>query len=127
MCNVKKEVLSITLLFCFLFSIFTNSVYAVGDIESAVFDSSDQMLATPEQLVLSSEDVPEVINFSDAQEKGHILRLREKNLMTNSIGLTNLIFRKTHGLPTLPMLLCLYTKMKTNIFNNPREKEDILK
>lgn len=53
MCNVKKEVLSITLLFCFLFSIFTNSVYAVGDIESAVFDSSDQMLPTPEQLVLS--------------------------------------------------------------------------
>ncbi len=78
MCNAKKEVLSITLLFCFLVSIFTNSVYAVGDIESAVFDSSDQMLPTPEQLVLSSEDVPKVINFSDAQEKGHILRLREK-------------------------------------------------
>ena len=89
MCNVKKEVLSITLLFCFIFSIFTNSVYAVGDIESAVFDSSDQMLATPEQLVLSSEDVPEVINFSDAQEKGHILRLREKEPDDNTVIFLN--------------------------------------
>ena len=127
MCNVKKEVLSITLLFCFLVSIFTNSVYAVGDSESAVFDSSDQMLHTPEQLVLSSEDVPEVINFSDAQEKGHILRLREKEPDDKFDRAYELNIRKTHGLPTLPMLLCLYTKMKANIFNNPREKEDILK
>ena len=77
---MKKKLNALLLTFCIVFSVVAAvlPVYAVeadGGID--VVGAAESVLKA-EKLVLSEDDVPEVISFQSAQEKGHILRLRDK-------------------------------------------------
>lgn len=76
----RKKLTSIYLILCFLITLFTNSlyVYAAESNESVIWDNAEELPVTSEKLVLSSDDVPEAIGFAQAQEKGHVMRMREK-------------------------------------------------
>ena len=77
---MKKKLNALLLTFCIVFSFVAAvlPVYAVeADGENGVVGATDSVLKA-EKLVLNEDDVPEVISFQSAQEKGHILRLRDK-------------------------------------------------
>lgn len=77
---MKKKLNALLLTFCILFSVVAAvlPVYAVeADGGIGVVGATDSVLKV-EKLVLNEDDVPEVISFQSAQEKGHVLRLRDK-------------------------------------------------
>ena len=77
---MKKKLNALLLTFCILFSVVAAvlPVYAIEeDGGIGVVGATDSVLKV-EKLVLNEDDVPEVISFQSAQEKGHVLRLRDK-------------------------------------------------
>ena len=77
---MKKKLNALLLTFCILFSVVAAvlPVYAIeADGGIGVVGATDSVLKV-EKLVLNEDDVPEVISFQSAQEKGHVLRLRDK-------------------------------------------------
>ena len=89
---LQKTFLSILIVTAILLGSFSAclTVYAVeanGDV-LAELGAADTGL-TVEKLVLSEDDVPEVIDFAEAQEKGHVLRLRSKESDDNTVVFLN--------------------------------------
>ncbi|MBR6562945.1 MAG: DNRLRE domain-containing protein [Clostridia bacterium] len=78
-----SKLVSYLLTLCFLFAALTYALptYVLGEIEA---DSGDDISSSSHEnvfeskLILAADDVPEVIDFAEAQKKGHVLRLREK-------------------------------------------------
>ena len=89
---LRKTFLSILLVTAILLGSFSSvlTVYAVEASGEALAElgAADTGL-TVEKLVLSEDDVPEVIDFAEAQEKGHVLRLRSKESDDNTVVFLN--------------------------------------
>lgn len=90
-----KKVISFLLILCTVFSMCSQflTVFAVGDSEAA----QDQIIENEkvydfpqaEILELDANDVPELIDFNEAKEKGHVLRLREKETDDHTVIFLN--------------------------------------
>ncbi len=89
---LQKTFLSILIVTAILLGSFSSclTVYAVEASGEALAElgAADTGL-TVEKLVLSEDDVPEVIDFAEAQEKGHVLRLRSKESDDNTVVFLN--------------------------------------
>ena len=88
--NHKNRFISSLLAFCFVLAsmIYVLPVYAVD----SLFENDTVGIVTPNdefavgtKLTLEPEDVPEIMSFSEAQSKGHVYRLREKETDLNTL------------------------------------------
>lgn len=89
-----SKLASYLLSLCFLFATLTYALptYVLGETEADFVD--DISFSTPEnvfenKLILSADDVPEAIDFAEAQEKGHVLRLRAKETDEHTVIFLN--------------------------------------
>lgn len=89
-----KKFISFLLILCTVFSMCSQflTVFAVDG--SGLKDENDATLISSENpqetyFELQAEDVPELIDFNEAKEKGHVLRLREKEPDDNTVIFLN--------------------------------------
>ena len=77
---MKKKLNALLLTFCIVFSVVAAvlPVYAIEEDGGIGVVGASESVLKVEKLVLNEDDVPEVISFQSAQEKGHVLRLRDK-------------------------------------------------
>lgn len=90
----KKTYLSIILSLCILLTAYGYMlpVYAIDeavDGNAALDGALVDPIVVGEKIVLSADDVPEMIDFASAKEKGHIMRLRYKETDDHTVVFLN--------------------------------------
>ena len=89
-----RRMLSAFLALCTVFSlcVYALPVYAVDSINGGEITSEEiitENAVAGEKLVLNADDVPELIDFQTAKDKGHVLRLRQKESDAHTVIFLN--------------------------------------